>query len=83
MTEDFSMSSPLAGRRRSRSDAPITPEQMQGDGNDDQILPSLRLRLKTLASEFQARTSVLQRDPANQLEMDMRFLGVMFSFNDF
>ncbi|KAF3932113.1 hypothetical protein ABW20_dc0107114 [Dactylellina cionopaga] len=53
------------------------------DEENDEQLPAVRSRLKTLTAEFQARTSVLLGDLANQPDMDMRFLGVMFSFNDF
>ena len=76
--DDFAaVSSPLAGMGK-QGDA------MEEDrGDDDDVLPAIRARLKMLASEFQARTSVLLGDLSSQPDMDMRFLGVMFSFNDF
>ncbi|KAK6332602.1 Microtubule-nucleating Tub4p (gamma-tubulin) complex component [Orbilia blumenaviensis] len=51
--------------------------------SDDGDLPGVRQRLRALTVEFQARTAVLLGDLANQSDTDMRFLGVMFSFNDF
>ncbi|KAK6507183.1 Microtubule-nucleating Tub4p (gamma-tubulin) complex component [Arthrobotrys musiformis] len=70
---------------------PVDPDRMDIDSEtdsddsdgDDGDLPGIRQRLKTLTIEFQARTAVLLGDLASQSDMDMRFLGVMFSFNDF
>jgi len=79
-TDDESSNSPSASHRRSESD---TTSNTARDYSDDQILPTLRARLRDLTTQFQARNAVLLGDLANQPDMDLRFLGVMFSFNDF
>lgn len=56
-----------------------------GGGEDagDTMLPSLRLRLKALSGDFQARVVILLGDLAYQSDMDMRLLGVLLSFNEY
>ncbi|KAI9769259.1 MAG: Microtubule-nucleating Tub4p (gamma-tubulin) complex component [Geoglossum simile] len=49
---------------------------------EDQMLPSLRQRLKHLSSDFRARVNILLGDLAYQPDVDMRFLGVVMNFND-
>ncbi|KZF19039.1 hypothetical protein L228DRAFT_271665 [Xylona heveae TC161] len=49
---------------------------------EDQLLPSLRQRLKQLSAEFRANVNVLLGDLAYQPDLDMRFLGVVMNFND-
>ncbi|KAF3929423.1 hypothetical protein AA313_de0201008 [Arthrobotrys entomopaga] len=68
---------------RRKDDTSDSDDSDSDDEESDEQLPAIRQRLKTLTAEFQARTSVLLGDLANQPDMDMRFLGVMFSFNDF
>ncbi|KAK6339226.1 Microtubule-nucleating Tub4p (gamma-tubulin) complex component [Orbilia javanica] len=70
--------------RNKKANMVISDSDSDSDSDaDDGDLPGIRQRLKTLTIEFQARTAVLLGDLANQSDMDMRFLGVMFSFNDF
>ncbi|KAF3940353.1 hypothetical protein ABW19_dt0202076 [Dactylella cylindrospora] len=71
-------------RRKAESDdSDDDDDSTDDDDESDEQLPAIRSRLKKLTIEFQARTSVLLGDLASQSDMDMRFLGVMFSFNDF
>jgi len=51
-------------------------------GDDDDMFPALRDRLKTLAMQFKTKLSVLLGDLAYQPDVDMRFLGVVMNFND-
>ncbi|KAJ5594827.1 uncharacterized protein N7459_001035 [Penicillium hispanicum] len=54
----------------------------QGLSPDDNILASLRDRLRDLSAEFKARLVHLLSDLAYQPDVDMRFLGVVMNFND-
>ncbi|EPS39763.1 hypothetical protein H072_6436 [Dactylellina haptotyla CBS 200.50] len=78
----YEFSQQVKKHSRPKDDTSDSNSDSDDDGDDEQ-LPVIRQRLKTLTAEFQARTSVLLGDLANQPDMDMRFLGVMFSFNDF
>ncbi|THC99924.1 hypothetical protein EYZ11_000622 [Aspergillus tanneri] len=49
---------------------------------DDNMLASLRVRLRDLSAEFRSRLNVLLGDLAYQPDVDMRFLGVVMNFND-
>ncbi|KAF3915066.1 hypothetical protein ABW21_db0205857 [Orbilia brochopaga] len=77
----------LAGQLKKHGGRPgLTNSDSDSDSSDDETdeqLPVIRARLKKLTADFQARTGVLLGDLASQSDMDMRFLGVMFSFNDF
>jgi gamma-tubulin complex component 3 len=50
---------------------------------DDQTLSNLRLRLRNLSSDFNARIVVLLGDLTYQPDADLRLLGVLLSFNEF
>jgi len=50
---------------------------------EDQTLPNLRHRLKSLSSDFSARIVVLLGDLTYQPDADLRLLGVLLSFNEF
>ncbi|KAJ5750008.1 hypothetical protein N7533_007036 [Penicillium manginii] len=52
------------------------------DMNDDQMLPTLRTRLRDLSADFKSRLNILLGDLAYQPDVDMRFLGVVMNFND-
>ena len=52
-----------------------------GAGREDQMLPSLRTRLKDLASDFKSKVEVLLGDLSTQPDTDMKFLGVVMNFN--
>ncbi|KAI5858067.1 Spc98 family-domain-containing protein [Tricharina praecox] len=49
----------------------------------DQTLPNLRHRLRSLSSDFSARIVVLLGDLTYQPDADLRLLGVLLSFNEF
>lgn len=49
---------------------------------DDNMLASLRVRLRELSAEFKSRLNILLGDLAYQPDVDMRFLGVVMNFND-
>lgn len=49
---------------------------------DDNMLATLRVRLRDLSVEFRSRLNVLLGDLAYQPDVDMRFLGVVMNFND-
>ncbi|KAJ5174398.1 Spindle pole body component alp6 [Penicillium canariense] len=49
---------------------------------DDNMLASLRVRLRDLSAEFRSRLNILLGDLAYQPDVDMRFLGVVMNFND-
>ncbi|KAJ5674137.1 hypothetical protein N7462_009576 [Penicillium macrosclerotiorum] len=49
---------------------------------DDNMLASLRVRLRDLCAEFRSRLNGLLGDLSYQPDLDMRFLGVMMNFND-
>ncbi|KAJ5095380.1 hypothetical protein NUU61_004736 [Penicillium alfredii] len=49
---------------------------------DDNMLASLRVRLRDLSVDFHSRLNVLLGDLAYQPDVDMRFLGVVMNFND-
>ncbi|KAJ5591150.1 hypothetical protein N7450_005122 [Penicillium hetheringtonii] len=60
-----------------------TPYSLDGPNmNDDQMLPTLRTRLRELSAEFKSRLNILLGDLAYQPDVDMRFLGVVMNFND-
>lgn len=60
-----------------------TPYSLDGaDMNDDQMLPTLRTRLRDLSADFKSRLNLLLGDLAYQPDVDMRFLGVVMNFND-
>ncbi|KAJ5104086.1 hypothetical protein N7532_004615 [Penicillium argentinense] len=60
-----------------------TPYSLDGpEMNDDQMLPTLRSRLRDLSAEFKSRLNILLGDLAYQPDVDMRFLGVVMNFND-
>ena len=49
---------------------------------DDQMLPSLRNRLRDLSMDFKTRVNNLLGDLMAQPDVDMKFLGVVMNFND-
>lgn len=49
---------------------------------DDNMLATLRVRLRDLSADFRSRLNVLLGDLAYQPDVDMRFLGVVMNFND-
>lgn len=51
-------------------------------GNEDDLLPALRDRLATLASDFKARVNVLLGDLYHQPDADLRWLAMVMNFND-
>jgi hypothetical protein len=50
---------------------------------EDQTLSNLRMRLRNLSSDFNARIVVLLGDLTYQPDADLRLLGVLLSFNEF
>ncbi|KAK2754024.1 Microtubule-nucleating Tub4p (gamma-tubulin) complex component [Arachnomyces sp. PD_36] len=61
---------------------PLPQHPSTTPGPEDHMLPSLRTRLRDLATDFKARLNVLLGDLAYQPDVDMRFLGVVMNFND-
>lgn len=59
-----------------------SPFPASGGSGDDQMLPSLRTRLRDLSGDFRSRVNTLLGDLAFQPDVDMRFLGVVMNFND-
>lgn len=49
---------------------------------DDNMLASLRVRLRDLSVDFRSRLTTLLSDLAYQPDVDMRFLAVVMNFND-
>ncbi|KAI2792982.1 Spindle pole body component alp6 [Penicillium oxalicum] len=49
---------------------------------DDNMLVSLRVRLRDLSAEFKSRLTTLLSDLSYQPDVDMRFLAVVMNFND-
>lgn len=49
---------------------------------DDNMLVSLRTRLRDMSADFKSRLNILLGDLAYQPDVDMRFLGVVMNFND-
>ncbi|KAJ5887974.1 hypothetical protein N7495_008015 [Penicillium taxi] len=86
----------LSRRANSRSTAStpdIRPESSGPDSDvpslsardlaaDDQMLATLRVRLRDLSSEFRSRLCFFLGDLASQSDADMRFLGTVMNFND-
>jgi gamma-tubulin complex component 3 len=76
------------GGRRGQGSESLNSTPFSGASNfgiglgEDQMLPSLRQRLKHLSSDFRARVNILLGDLAYQPDVDMRFLGVVMNFND-
>lgn len=62
----------------------IVPFSLEGkDANaDEQMLTSLRTRLRDLSADFKSRLTGLLGDLAYQPDVDMRFLGVVMNFNE-
>ncbi len=70
---------------QTRTDSPFPiPIGIAATANsgDDQMLPTLRTRLKDLSTDFRAKVSVLLGDLSAQPDVDMKFLGVVMNFND-
>ncbi|KAJ5561429.1 hypothetical protein N7535_004104 [Penicillium sp. DV-2018c] len=61
-----------------------TPLSLSGPNfaADDNMLSSLRVRLRELSAEFRSRLTILLGDLSYQPDVDMRFLGVVMNFND-
>ncbi|KKK21853.1 hypothetical protein ARAM_002885 [Aspergillus rambellii] len=61
-----------------------TPSSLAGHdlSTDDQMLASLRVRLRDLSADFRSRLNMLLGDLAYQPDVDMRFLGVVMNFNE-
>lgn len=49
---------------------------------DDNMLASLRVRLRDLSADFRTRLTTLLSDLSYQPDVDMRFLAVVMNFND-
>lgn len=62
----------------------IVPFSLEGKETnaDEQMLTSLRTRLRDLSAEFKSRLTGLLGDLAYQPDVDMRFLGVVMNFNE-
>ena len=83
--EDLRSPSPATMGRGARNDVgrdPGSPFPISGGSGDDQMLPSLRTRLRDLSGDFRSRVNILLGDLAYQPDVDMRFLGVVMNFND-
>ncbi|KAJ6071836.1 hypothetical protein N7499_009850 [Penicillium canescens] len=65
-------------------DGVSTPLSLSGHDltADDNMLASLRVRLRELSADFRSRLNILLGDLAYQPDVDMRFLGVVMNFND-
>jgi gamma-tubulin complex component 3 len=72
----------LAADSLSSTPLPGAVPGIPGSGEDDQMFPTLRDRLKTLGAQFKGRVNLLLGDLAYQPDVDMRFLGVVMNFND-
>lgn len=90
-SDDEAIPTPATTRRgpkhlahESLSSTPI-PGAISGltDGDNDDVFPALRDRLKGLGADFKVRLSMLLGDLAYQPDSDMRFLGIVMNFNDF
>ena len=62
-------------------DAPFSLEGKDAN-SDEQMLASLRVRLRDLSADFKSRLTGFLGDLAYQPDLDMRFLGVVMNFND-
>jgi len=58
------------------------PNSLSGVGNEDEMFPALRDRLRALGQQYKMKVSMLLGDLAYQPDVDMRFLGVVMNFND-
>ena len=67
---------------RTESPFPVSSILAPSGPSDDQMLPTLRLRLGDLATDFRARISTLLGDLAAQPDPDMKFLGMVMNFNN-
>ncbi|KAA6411575.1 MAG: spindle pole body component (Alp6) [Lasallia pustulata] len=83
--EDLRSPSPAMTRRETRNGIDRntdSPFPISGGSGEDQMLPSLRTRLRDLSADFTSRVNTLLGDLAYQPDVDMRFLGVVMNFND-
>ncbi|OCK76116.1 hypothetical protein K432DRAFT_385682 [Lepidopterella palustris CBS 459.81] len=81
---DASTPSLPGSKRRPRTkdaESPFPLLQPAG-GNEDDVLPALRIRLKNLSVDFRARVNVLLGDLYHQPDADMRWLAMVMNFND-
>ncbi|KAF2805151.1 uncharacterized protein BDZ99DRAFT_574761 [Mytilinidion resinicola] len=67
--------------RSADTDSPFPIMQPAG-GNEDDVLPALRIRLGNLLVEFRSRVNVLLGDLYHQPDHDMRWLAMVMNFND-
>jgi len=79
--DDLRSPSPAVGKAGLGRDTD-SPFPINTSGADDQMLPSLRTRLRDLSADFRSRVNGLLGDLAYQPDVDMRFLGVVMNFND-
>ncbi|KAI9715539.1 MAG: Microtubule-nucleating Tub4p (gamma-tubulin) complex component [Chrysothrix sp. TS-e1954] len=85
--DDFDAAHRRKGLRSRDTDSPLPPPLLKINGDmtgatDSSVLPALRVRMGSLASDFRAKISGLLGDLAYQPDPDMRFLGVVMNFND-
>ena len=76
-------STPSLGFRRS---APTRPESANslfkpGTVDNEELLPAIRLRLKTVEDDFKLLCKGLLEELAYQSDMEMRMLGIQLNFN--
>jgi gamma-tubulin complex component 3 len=89
--EDTPLSTPIMSGRNLRKDLDssvntpldVLPGLLDGGNlSDEELLPTLRERLKILAADYRSTVCVLLGDLATQKDVDMRFLGVVMNYND-
>ncbi|OCK95191.1 uncharacterized protein K441DRAFT_686898 [Cenococcum geophilum 1.58] len=72
-------------KRRPRptdADSPFPALLHPAGGNEDDVLPALRIRLENLKTDFKASVNVLLGDLYHQPDVDMRWLAMVMNFND-
>jgi gamma-tubulin complex component 3 len=72
-------------KRRPRptdADSPFPVLLQPAGGNEDDVLPALRIRLENLKADFKASVNVLLGDLYHQPDVDMRWLAMVMNFND-
>ena len=68
--------------RPTGADSPFPAFLQPAGGNEDDVLPALRIRLENLKTDFKARVNVLLGDLYHQPDVDMRWLAMVMNFND-
>lgn len=68
-------------RRVRDADSPL-PGGLSAAASEDDMLPALRARLKSLSADFRSKVNALLGDLYHQPDADMRWLAMVMNFND-